>query len=132
MNLTDPISDLLTRVRNANMVRHEVVLVPASKMKVSIARILKEEGFIRDYELLRETPQGTIKIRLDYPDRHTSALHGLRRVSKPGWRVYVQRQEIPRVYGGLGIAILTTPKGVMTGQQAWRQQVGGEVLCYVW
>lgn len=132
MSVTDPISDLLTRVRNANMVRHEVVLVPASKMKVSIVRILKEEGFIRNYEVVRDTPQGTIKIRLDYPDRNTSALHGLRRVSKPGWRVYVQRQEIPRVYGGLGIAILTTPKGVMTGQQAWRQQVGGEVLCYVW
>ncbi len=132
MNMTDPIADMLTRVRNASGARHEFVLVPASKMKANIARILREEGFIREFEVLADSTQGTIKIYLNYLDRKTAAINGLKRVSKPGLRVYVNRQEIPRVFGGLGIAILSTPKGVMTGQQAWRNRLGGELLCYVW
>ena len=132
MNMTDPIADMLTRVRNASSARHEFVNVPASKMKANIAKILKEEGFIRNYEFMNDNVQGSLKIYLNYVDKKTAAISGLRRVSKPGLRVYVNRQEIPRVYGGLGIAILSTPKGVMTGQQAWRSKLGGELLCYVW
>ena len=132
MTISDPIADMLTRIRNAIMARHDSVLIPASKMKLSIARILKEEGFISDYEVLRSTPYRVIKIYLKYSDKNQPVLSGLERVSKPGLRVYVQQKEIPRVYGGLGIAIVSTPKGVMTGQQAWRQRVGGELLCYVW
>jgi len=130
--MTDPIADMLTRIRNAVLIRHDFVLMPASKMKLSIAKVLKDEGFIRDYEVLRGKPQRMLKIYLKYTDKKEPILTGLKRVSKPGLRVCVQRTEIPRVYGGLGIAILSTPNGVMTGQQAWRQKVGGELLCYVW
>ena len=132
MSISDPIADMLTRIRNAIMVRHDSVLMPASRMKLAIARILKDEGFITDYEVLRSKPHRVIKIYLKYHDKNQPVFSGLERVSKPGLRVYVQQKEIPRVYGGLGIAILSTPKGVMTGQQAWRQGVGGELLCYVW
>ena len=132
MTVTDPIADMLTRIRNAVMVRHDSVLVPSSKMKLAIARILKDEGFITDYEVVRGRPQRVIRIHLKYRDRREPVVTGLERVSKPGLRVYVEKKEIPRVYGGLGIAILSTPKGVMTGQQAWRQGMGGELLCYVW
>ena len=132
MTVSDPIADMLTRIRNAIMARHDFVLVPASKMKLSIARILKEEGFITDYEVLRGKPYRVIKIYLKYQDKNQPVLTGLERVSKPGLRVYTQRKEIPRVYGGLGIAILSTPTGVMTGHQAWRRGIGGELLCYVW
>ena len=128
---TDPIADMLTRIRNAVMTGHEDVLVPASRTKLSIAKVLREEGFVQDYETLKGKPQTMIRIHLKYVDTR-SALLGLERVSKPGLRVYVGRGEIPRVYGGLGIAILSTSKGVMTGQEAWRQRLGGEVLCYVW
>jgi small subunit ribosomal protein S8 len=130
--VTDPIADMLTRIRNAILARHDFVLVPTSRMKLSIAKILREEGFIRDYEVLKGKPQRMIKIYLKYSEKKEPELIGLKRVSKPGLRVYVQRSEIPRVYGGLGIAILSTPKGVLTGQQAWRQRVGGELLCYIW
>jgi small subunit ribosomal protein S8 len=130
--VTDPIADMLTRIRNAILARHDSVLVPSSRMKLSIARILKEEGFINDYEVLRGKPQRFIKIYLKYMDKKEPVITGLQRVSKPGLRVYVQRAEIPRVYGGLGIAILSTPKGLMAGHQAWRQKVGGELLCYIW
>ena len=132
MTVNDPIADMLTRIRNAVMVRHESVLVPSSKMKLAIANILKEEGFISDYEVVRGKSQRDIKILLKYQDRSEPVISGLERVSKPGLRVYVQKKEIPRVYGGLGIAILSTPDGVMTGQQAWRRGIGGELLCYVW
>ena len=133
MTISDPIADMLTRIRNAIMVRHDFVLVPTSKIKLAIARIFKEEGFISDYEVLKGKPHRVIKIYLKYyKDNNQPVLSGLERVSKPGLRVYVQREEIPRVYGGLGIAIVSTPKGVMTGQQAWRQGIGGELLCYVW
>ncbi len=132
MTVSDPIADMLTRVRNAVMVRHDSVLIPVSKMKLSIAKILKEEGFISDYEVLRAKTHRVMKIHLKYGDKNQPVLSGLERVSKPGLRVYVERKEILRVRGGLGIAILSTSKGVVTGQQAWRQGIGGELLCYVW
>jgi small subunit ribosomal protein S8 len=132
MTMTDPIADMLTRLRNAVQAKHDFVVMPASKMKVAIAKILLEEGFIKDYEVIRDGPKQTLKITLRYTGKKQPVLTGLQRVSKPGLRVYVQRGEIPRVYGGLGIAVMSTPQGVMTGQQAWRRRVGGEVLCYVW
>jgi len=132
VTITDPIADMLTRIRNAIMVRHSSVLIPSSRMKLAISKILKEEGFIDDYEVVRGKPQRVIKIHLKYTDKSQPVLSGLERVSKPGLRVYVQKKEIPRVYGGLGIAILSTAKGVMAGKQAWRQGIGGELLCRVW
>jgi small subunit ribosomal protein S8 len=132
MSVTDPIADMLTRIRNAIMARHDFVLVPSSRTKLAIARILKEEGFIGDYEVLRSKSHRSIKIYLKYDDKSKSIISGLERVSKPGLRVYVGQKEIPRVYGGLGVAIMSTPKGVITGKQAWRQGIGGEILCYVW
>jgi small subunit ribosomal protein S8 len=129
---TDPIADMLTRVRNAIMARHDSVLVPTSRMKLAITRILKKEGFITDFELLKGKPQKAIKIHLKYDDKNEPILSGLERVSKPGLRVYVGRDEIARVQGGLGIAIVSTSQGVMTGQQAWRKGIGGELLCHVW
>jgi small subunit ribosomal protein S8 len=134
MNVSDPIADMLTRIRNAVSARHDAVAIPASKMKVAIADVLKSEGFIKDYSVATEDgkTQPTLKVELSYGGRRQPVLSGVKRVSKPGLRVYVQRREIPRVYGGLGIAILSTPKGIMTGQEARRQEVGGEVLCYVW
>ncbi len=134
MSASDPIADMLTRIRNATAARHDTVLMPASKIKVAIANVLKEEGFIKDFTVAIDEgkPQPNLKVDLSYGGRKTPVLNGIQRVSKPGLRVYVQRREIPRVYGGLGIAILSTPKGVMSGQEARRNEVGGEVLCYVW
>ena len=132
MTISDPIADMLTRIRNAIMARHDSVLIPTSRMKLGIARIIKDEGFISDYEVLRLKPQRAIKIYLKYDDKNQPILSGLERRSKPGLRMHVQRKEIPRVYGGLGIAILSTSKGMMTGQQAWRRGIGGELLCYIW
>ncbi len=132
MTISDPIADMLTRIRNAIMARHDFVLVPASRMKLSIVRILKREGFISDYEVVKGRPHRVIKIYLKYTEQKQPVITKLERVSKPGLKVYVQRREIPRVYGGLGIAIMSTPKGVITGQQAWRQGLGGELLCYIW
>lgn len=132
MTVSDPIADMLTRIRNAIMARHDYVLIPTSRTKLSIARILKGEGFITDYEVLRGKPHRVIKIHLKLGDNNQSTISGLERVSKPGLRVYVQKKEIPRIYGGLGIAIVSTSKGVKTGQQAWRLGIGGELLCYVW
>jgi small subunit ribosomal protein S8 len=132
MTVSDPIADMLTRIRNAIMAKRDNVLLPASKMKLAIARILKEEGFINGYEVVRGKPHRAIKIDLKYLDANQPAISGLKRISKPGLRVYVQRKEIPRIYGGLGIAIISTSKGVRTGQQAWHQGIGGELLCYVW
>lgn len=129
--ITDPIADMLTRVRNALMVGHDSVLMPSSKVKLAIAMILKEENLINDYEVIKSKPGQTIKIQLKYADNKPAIL-GLERVSKPGLRIYVGKREIPRVYGGLGLAILSTPKGIMTGQKAWRRRLGGEVLCHVW
>ena len=132
MGMTDPIADMLTRIRNAISSRHDYVNIPASKMKLAIANVLKEEGFVRDFEVFEEGPRRIMRVHLSYTDSKEPLLNGLKRVSRPGLRVYVQKREIPRVYNGLGIAILSTPKGVMAGQQAWRAQTGGEVLCYVW
>jgi small subunit ribosomal protein S8 len=131
VNMTDPIADMLTRIRNAVMARHTEVSIPASNMKIAIAKILKDEGYIRDYSVNRDTPQGTIYVTLRYVDRRP-VLTQLKRVSKPGLRVYTRRDGIPRVRGGLGTAIISTPQGVMTGRQAYQQGLGGEVLCYVW
>ena len=132
MTMTDPIADMLTRIRNAVAVKHDYVNIPASKMKVSIAEVLKDEGFIRDFETFEEGPRRFFRVHLNYTEGREPLLTGLKRVSRPGLRVYVQKREIPRVFNGLGIAILSTPKGIMAGQQAWRQKIGGEVLCYVW
>jgi len=129
--VTDPIADLLTRVRNAAMARHDSVTLPASKMKIAVAKILKDEGFISDFSIIKGEPQRMIKITLKYIDKQPAFI-GLERVSKPGLRVYSGKKEIPRVYGGLGIAVISTSKGLMTGQEAWKKNIGGEVLCYVW
>lgn len=131
MNMTDPIADMLTRIRNGIMARHLRVLMPASNMKIAIAAILKEEGYIRDYDVVRDTPQGTLRITLRYVDKRP-VLSQLKRISKPGLRVYTKRDAIPRVRGGLGTAILSTPQGVMTGRKAYQMGLGGEVICYVW
>ncbi|WIG60247.1 MAG: SSU ribosomal protein S8p (S15Ae) [Ktedonobacterales bacterium] len=131
MNMTDPIADMLTRVRNAIMARHTRVLIPASNVKIAIAGILKEEGYIRDFDVVRDSPQGTIRITLRYVDKRP-VLTQLKRVSKPGLRVYTRRDSIPRVRGGLGTAILSTPQGVMSGRKAYQLGLGGEVICYVW
>lgn len=132
MSTSDPIADMLTRIRNANIARLSFVLVPASRIKLAIAEILKREGFIADFEVLRSNQQRTIRITLKYGAGKRPVISGLKRVSKPGLRVYAGSKEVPRVYGGLGIAILSTPRGLMVGQQAWRQKAGGEILCYVW
>jgi small subunit ribosomal protein S8 len=132
LNMTDPIADMLTRIRNAITAKHEYVNIPASKMKVAIADVLKKEGYIRGFELAENGAQKLMRVELNYTGKKEPVLSGLQRVSKPGLRVYVQKREIPRVYGGLGIAILSTPQGVMTGQDAWRRSIGGEVICYVW
>jgi small subunit ribosomal protein S8 len=132
MIITDQIGDMLTRIRNASMVRHDTVEMPASKPKMAILKILKEEGFIGDYELVKGKPERLIKIRLKYGDNNKSIISGIERVSKPGLRIFAQHNEIPRVYGGIGVAILSTSKGVVTGQQAFHQKIGGEIICYVW
>ncbi len=132
MSVNDPIADMLTRIRNACMARHTTVQIPSSKMKVAIAQILKREGFIRDFEVQVGQPADTIVITLKYTTDRRPVITGLKRVSKPGLRVYSGRADIPRVRGGLGLSILSTPKGVMAGHEAWQEHVGGEVLCYVW
>jgi small subunit ribosomal protein S8 len=132
VSVNDPIGDMLTRIRNACMARHTNVNIPASKMKLAIAEILKREGFIRDFTLVEGTPSSSIAITLKYMSDRRPAITGLRRVSKPGLRIYSKRDEIPRVRGGLGLSILSTPKGVLADHDAWREHVGGEVLCYIW
>lgn len=132
MVMTDPIADMLTRIRNANMVRHESLEVPASRMKREIAEILKREGFIRDAEFVEDSKQGVLRIFLKYGSNNEKVISGLKRISKPGLRVYAKSTEIPRVLRGLGIAIISTNKGVMTDKEARQQNVGGEVLAYIW
>ncbi|MFY0544885.1 30S ribosomal protein S8 [Brevibacillus sp. H7] len=132
MVMTDPIADMLTRIRNANMVRHEKVEIPASTIKKEIARLLKEEGFIRDAEFVEDNKQGIIRVFLKYGPNNERVITGLKRISKPGLRVYAKSTEVPRVLGGLGCAILSTSSGVMTDKQARQARVGGEVLAYVW
>ncbi|CAG7656664.1 30S ribosomal protein S8 [Paenibacillus allorhizosphaerae] len=132
MVMSDPIADMLTRIRNANVVRHETVEIPASKVKREIAEILKKEGFIRDAEYIEDNKQGIIRLFLKYGPNQERVITGLKRISKPGLRVYAKSQEVPRVLGGLGIAILSTSKGVMTDKEARQSKAGGEVICYVW
>ena len=130
--ITDPIADMLTRIRNANTAHHETVDVPLSRMKKAVAAILKEEGFIRNFNVTEEGPQGTLRIELKYGPEKEKVITGLRRISRPGLRVYAARTEIPRVLGGLGLVIISTSKGIMSGKRAKREGFGGEVLAYVW
>ena len=132
MHITDPVADMLTRIRNANAAKHDKVEVPASNMKKSIARILLEEGYIRNYQVLDDSPQGTIRITLKYNAGKERVITGLKRVSKPGLRVYAGADELPKVLRGLGIAIISTSRGVMTDKAARAAHVGGEVLAFVW
>ena len=133
MAVTDPIADMLTRIRNAITVRHDSVSLPSSKMKIALAKILKQEGFIEDYHLLNSgSKEAAIRISLHYRSKEEPAITGLKRVSRPGLRQYVGKNEIPRYYGGLGVAILSTSQGLMTGRSAWREGLGGELLCYLW
>ncbi len=132
MSMTDPIADMLTRIRNGIQARHDRVELPASKLKVEIARILKSEGFISNYKLVEEKPQSLLRIYLKYAEDGEPVIHGIERVSRPGRRVYRNKQEIPRVLGGLGLAIVSTSKGVLSGAEAAKSGVGGEVLCQVW
>ena len=132
MPVTDPIADMLTRIRNAGSARHDDVQVPRSKLKVSIAHILKREGYIEGYQERDDGPQGDILIRLKYDGLRTPIIEGLRRLSKPGWRRYVKASEVPKVRHGLGIAILSTSRGVLTDEEARKQNIGGELLCEIW
>jgi small subunit ribosomal protein S8 len=132
MVMTDPIADMLTRIRNANMVRHEKLELPASKVKLEIAEILKREGFVRDVEFIEDNKQGIVRIFLKYGSNNERVITGLKRISKPGLRVYAKTDEVPRVLNGLGIAIVSTSKGLLTDKEARQQKAGGEVLAYVW
>ncbi len=130
--VTDTIADMLTRIRNANSMRYTEVKVPASKLKLELARILKEEGFIKDYKVLDENVQGMILLILKYGDKKERVITGLKRISKPGLRVYAKANEVPKVLNGLGIAVISTSKGIMTDKEARKQGLGGEVLAYIW
>ena len=132
MIVTDPIADMLTRVRNAMAVRHRYALVPVSKLKLELARVLVEEGFVESFDVTKDRPQAMIRLWLKYTDEKEPVVMGLRRVSKPGQRIYAQKQDVPWVMSGLGVAVLSTSKGVMTDRQARRLGVGGEVLCFIW
>jgi small subunit ribosomal protein S8 len=130
--VNDPIADMLTRIRNASMARHTQVLMPSSKIKLAIAKILREEGFIQDFDVNQDKPQPTLRIRLKYTEQRNCVVSGMERVSRPGRRVYGGTSNIKWVRSGMGIAILTTSKGIMTDRKARRLHIGGEVLCYVW
>ena len=132
MVMTDPIADMLTRIRNANSVYHDKVEIPSSKIKEAVVRILKEEGFIRDFEVIKDTKQGMLKVALKYGANREKVITGIKRISKPGLRVYAKKDELPRVLGGLGIAVISTSQGIMSDKQARKAGLGGEVLAYVW
>jgi len=132
MNMTDPIADMLTRIRNGGTARHQSVLIPMSKVKLAIARILKNEGYIKDFDIPADGGNRYFRVWLSYDSNKKPVMTGLTRVSKPGLRVYTGREDIPVVRGGLGVAILSTSQGVMSGQDAWRKRLGGEVLAYIW
>ena len=132
MVMTDPVADFLTRIRNGNMVMHETVEVPSSKMKMAIAGILKDEGYIKNFEYIEDGKQGIIRIYLKYGQNREKIITGIKRISKPGLRVYVKKDQIPRVLGGLGTAIISTSKGLMTDKSARKNGFGGEVICYIW
>lgn len=130
--MTDPIADMLTRIRNGNNAKHDTVDIPASNIKKELAQILEDEGFIKGFDVIEDGKQGIIRIELKYGQNNEKVISGIKRISKPGLRVYVKNDEIPRVLGGLGIAILSTSKGIKTDKDARREGVGGEVICYVW
>jgi small subunit ribosomal protein S8 len=132
MTMTDPVADMLTRIRNANMVRHEKLEVPASNLKKEIAEILKREGFVRDVEYVEDNKQGIIRIFLKYGKENERVITGLKRISKPGLRVYAKTNEVPKVLNGLGIALVSTSQGVLTDKEARAKKVGGEILAYIW
>lgn len=132
MGMTDPIADMLTRIRNANMAKQEKVDIPSSNLKLELARVLKEEGYIKNFKLLKDRKQGIVRVYLKYSPDELRVINGLKRVSSPGNRVYVGADEIPRVMGGLGVAIISTSKGVMADKQSRKMNMGGEVLCYIW
>jgi small subunit ribosomal protein S8 len=132
MNTTDPIADLLTRIRNANSSRHATVDIPSSRMKKSIVEILLQEGFIKNFELIEDGKQGVIRVALKYHGNKQRVITGLKRISKPGLRVYANRDEVPKVLGGLGVAIVSTSNGIMTDKKARQESVGGEILAFVW
>jgi small subunit ribosomal protein S8 len=132
MVMTDPVADFLTRIRNGNMVMHETVEAPSSKIKVSIAEIMKEEGYIKDYEYIQDGKQGIIRVYLKYGPNKEKVITGIKRISKPGLRVYVKKDEIPKVLGGLGTAVISTSKGLMTDKKARKTGLDGEVICYIW
>lgn len=132
MVMTDPIADMLTRIRNANSVYHDKVEIPSSKIKEAVVRILKDEGFIRDFEVIKDTKQGMLKVALKYGSNREKVITGIKRISKPGLRVYAKKDELPRVLGGLGIAVISTSQGIMSDKQARKAGLGGEVLAYVW
>ncbi|ARI75385.1 30S ribosomal protein S8 [Halobacillus mangrovi] len=132
MTMTDPIADMLTRIRNANMVRHEKLELPASNVKKEIADILKREGFVRDYEFVEDNKQGVLRIFLKYGQNNERVITGVKRISKPGLRVYAKAEELPKVLNGLGVAVVSTSKGVLTDKEAREQAIGGEVLAYIW
>jgi len=132
MVMTDPIADFLTRIRNGNMVMHETVEVPSSKVKLSIADIMKQEGYIKEYEYIEDDKQGVIRIYLKYGPNKQKVITGIKRISKLGLRVYVRKDEVPRVLGGLGTAVISTSRGLMTDKRARKEGLGGEVICYIW
>ena len=132
MTMTDPIADMLTRIRNANTAFHGKVDMPSSKLKVEIVRILKEEGFIKNYQVIGNGKQGLVRVYLKYGPQRERVITGIKRISKPGLRIYAKADQVPSVLGGLGIAILSTPRGVMTGKDCRRNRIGGEVLCHIW
>ncbi len=132
MSMTDPIADMLTRIRNAGHARFDKVDIPASRMKISLARIFKDEGFIKNYKVIKDNRQGILRVYLKYGDQQQALIQGLRRVSKPGRRVYAGSEELPRVQGGLGVAVISTSKGVVSDRQARKMHMGGEVLCEIW
>ena len=132
MTMTDPIADMLTRIRNANTVGHETVEIPASKMKKAIAEILKEEGYIADFEMIEDDKQGMIKVTMKYGSNKERVISGIKKISKPGLKVYAKANDVPKVLGGLGIAIISTSKGIVSDKEARKLGVGGEVICYVW
>jgi small subunit ribosomal protein S8 len=132
MSMTDPIADMLTRIRNAGSARFDKVDIPASRLKISLARIFKEEGFIKNYKVIKDNRQGILRIYLKYNEQQHPLIQGLRRVSKPGCRVYAGHAELPKVQGGLGVAVVSTSQGILTDRQARKVEVGGEVLCEIW
>lgn len=132
MNVTDPFADMLTRIRNANTAYHENVDIPHSKAKEQMVKILRKEGYVKDYQVIQTGAQGVLRVFLKYGDNREKVIVGLKRISKPGLRVYVPKEDIPRIFGGLGTVIVSTSKGIMTGKQAKKIGLGGEVMCFVW